>query len=743
MKVKRLDEGHPLQCYIDDTKALLDLLYEDISLLQCSDFDFLKEFYKKNKRFFELTDGCTSNSSSKDVFTTYSEHTATEKKNYVSSLHDLGGNGEMEHMEDIVEDVDDDQGEEEKTQDGNYWENDYNPHCYQFQTNAQDDKVDHSSQSSSPLSPDDDCTQTYEVVIIGAGAAGIGIAIALIAGGMKRSNLLILERHSVAYSFESWSPHTRFISPSFHSNPFGPIDLNSVDPFSSVSSTLQSINHVFNHGDSNNERTTDSGHESHDDYFYNEEHINGDMYAKYLKLNASKWKIPIQENKNVTHVKKIPPSKNWKHSAFEIETETTNGIKRKKEKNLIYTRFVIWCGGEFSYPMIPSNQKGEKSNNSTSFQASSFLHYSSLNFGKNSWRDFAQKVTEREKMEGRISIVIIGAFEAGVDTACALISLSTNVSVILVDSAKDVLGWTAKDGLNNETLNKETQSKHYNPDPSVSLSNLSLHRLQEAKKTGRLRFIQDSTCTGTSIFANNGYIAEIITNSTGEKKTVKGSLPIILCTGFDPKQSILGELVDWKTNLDHYSFKQEKEIQSTHEKEQQTSNVFDEFPLVSQECDESLKCPGVFLCGPMLRHFVSRNRAKVSHAGESCLHNFIPQKIETQIQNKITHENSREINEIIFCFIYKFRTRFALVASEILSRLVFEDHFDTKGISDESCQTILENSKPIQQTIDSLGHVRLSKVENMMSFYKEKGIFLSDLSCASCSASDACSKSGC
>ena len=62
--------------------------------------------------------------------------------------------------------------------------------------------------------------KTYDVVVVGGGAAGVGVAIAL--------NFAVLERHMVGASFAAWPAETRFITPSFPTNSIGMLDLNSI-----------------------------------------------------------------------------------------------------------------------------------------------------------------------------------------------------------------------------------------------------------------------------------------------------------------------------------------------------------------------------------------------------------------------------------------------------------------------------------------------------------------------------------
>ena len=66
----------------------------------------------------------------------------------------------------------------------------------------------------------------YDVVVVGAGAAGVGAAVALRHAGIE--NYLVCERHTVGASFASWPAETRFITPSYPTNSIGMLDLNSI-----------------------------------------------------------------------------------------------------------------------------------------------------------------------------------------------------------------------------------------------------------------------------------------------------------------------------------------------------------------------------------------------------------------------------------------------------------------------------------------------------------------------------------
>lgn len=149
-----------------------------------------------------------------------------------------------------------------------------------------------------------------DVIIIGAGPAGIGCAIALQRAGV--ACITIVDRDRVGASFRNWPPHMRFLTPSFYSNPFQLTDLNSVTPSSSP-------------GD-----------------FLRNEHPAGEDYAAYLEALASHYQLPVREGVEVTGVR--PDD-----DGFVLQTSA--GRWR--------ARFVIWAAGEFGRPWQGGIEGGE------------------------------------------------------------------------------------------------------------------------------------------------------------------------------------------------------------------------------------------------------------------------------------------------------------------------------------------------------------------------------------------------
>lgn len=141
------------------------------------------------------------------------------------------------------------------------------------------------------------------VVIVGAGAAGIGMGVLL-----KRLEIpfIIIEQDTVGASFKKWSKETRFISPSFSGNAFGVVDLNAVTPDTSPAFSLQS------------------------------EHPTGEGYARYLSDLARYFELPVYDN---TKVEKVEHTPNGEQN-FIIHTPKTK----------VVTNHLIWATGEYAFP---------------------------------------------------------------------------------------------------------------------------------------------------------------------------------------------------------------------------------------------------------------------------------------------------------------------------------------------------------------------------------------------------------
>lgn len=141
----------------------------------------------------------------------------------------------------------------------------------------------------------------HSVIIIGAGAAGIGFGTALKQLGI--SSFAILEQGCIGESFQNWPKETRFITPSFTSNGFGMPDLNAITPLTSPAYTL------------------------------GKERLSGDDFSLYLEAVTSEYQLPIYENTKVLDIKKQDD-----HYLITSAEDTWEA------------KYVIFAVGEFNFP---------------------------------------------------------------------------------------------------------------------------------------------------------------------------------------------------------------------------------------------------------------------------------------------------------------------------------------------------------------------------------------------------------
>ncbi|NRB61704.1 MAG: NAD(P)-binding domain-containing protein [Saprospiraceae bacterium] len=144
----------------------------------------------------------------------------------------------------------------------------------------------------------------YDVIVIGAGSAGIGMGILLQNLGMS---YVLLEKDSIGSSFKKWPKETRFISPSFTGNFFKMPDLNAVTPDTSPAFDLLT------------------------------EHPTGEEYAVYLEQVAKYFKVSISTGIEVKNIED-------KKGGFFLNTN----------KGTYASTFVIWAAGEYQYPKTDS-----------------------------------------------------------------------------------------------------------------------------------------------------------------------------------------------------------------------------------------------------------------------------------------------------------------------------------------------------------------------------------------------------
>jgi putative flavoprotein involved in K+ transport len=144
-------------------------------------------------------------------------------------------------------------------------------------------------------------TPTHDVVVVGAGPAGLGVAAALGRLGIEAT---IVDRHGIGASFRRWPEGTRLLTPSFTGNAFGAVDLNAVTFDTSPALTL------------------------------NDEHPTGDAYADYLETVAKLEDLQVTTGVDVDDVRR---------DGDHLVVEVARGEPLR-------ARSVVWAAGEAGYP---------------------------------------------------------------------------------------------------------------------------------------------------------------------------------------------------------------------------------------------------------------------------------------------------------------------------------------------------------------------------------------------------------
>lgn len=148
-------------------------------------------------------------------------------------------------------------------------------------------------------------TRRFDAVVVGAGPAGVGVALALAAVDGLR--FTVLERGAVGQTFLRWPSRQTFLTPSFTGNGFGATDLNAVHPHTSPAFTL------------------------------GVDYPTGPQYAEYLQRVAEHFELPIRERTEV----------------FAVRTEP-DGFELLSSRGRIRTRTLVWAGGEYQDPVAPT-----------------------------------------------------------------------------------------------------------------------------------------------------------------------------------------------------------------------------------------------------------------------------------------------------------------------------------------------------------------------------------------------------
>ncbi|MBZ8176450.1 NAD(P)-binding domain-containing protein [Corynebacterium sp. 3HC-13] len=160
-----------------------------------------------------------------------------------------------------------------------------------------------------------------DVIVIGAGPAGIGTALACQA--IDDMTVGVVEAGEIGNSFLHWHHCQTMLTPSFTSNGYGALDLNAIHPLTSPAFTL------------------------HTDY------PTGEEYALYLRSLVNYFELPVLTNTEVTAITVD------KDGIFHLNTAQGPAA----------ARHLVWAGGEYHHPLLPHIPGRDHCDHSSSLHA--------------------------------------------------------------------------------------------------------------------------------------------------------------------------------------------------------------------------------------------------------------------------------------------------------------------------------------------------------------------------------------
>jgi cation diffusion facilitator CzcD-associated flavoprotein CzcO len=462
-----------------------------------------------------------------------------------------------------------------------------NPDCET--TKEEMTKVSHLLRELPPPRPPKQVAKAdFDVLVVGAGAAGIGCALMLTKTfGVDMSRVVLMEQgEHVGQTFRNWPKEMRFISPSFNQQGWtDSFDLNAIANNTSPAYTLHT------------------------------EHPSGSEYADYLSAIAKTTKLNVQTSTKVVSIKKVSDSKDLPLFSVKIAKKPSN----KTETLLV--RYVVWAAGEFQYPRASAAKK-EQHEEMKSVQEDKHDDNNKNDKGeKATTRDFPGSELCMHNSEVRSwaelpgdDFVIIGGYESGVDAAvnlskagkkCKVLASTPCWSVKTADPSFELAPYTA-------ARLRTVLAKGFSPQPSL-FAPLRVVRVVKAETGGFRVTAKWKVREEASHAPLRNLVNEAPTEPMGQENTnivMHTQHPPVLCTGFE------GSVAASASHLFEFA-----------DSSKSKKGCLDGAPLLTKN-DESTKIPGVFLVGPTVSH-----------------------------------------GTLSFCFVYKFRQRFAVVANSICGGL--------------------------------------------------------------------------
>lgn len=175
-----------------------------------------------------------------------------------------------------------------------------------------------------PDPPKEVASADFDVLVVGAGCAGVGTALMLTETfGLDQSRVVLMERgEEVGETFRRWPEEMRFISPSFNQQGWTKtFDLNSISKGTSPAFSIHT------------------------------EHPSGKEYASYLSALAKTKELNIRTRTEVLAVRSVGTKE---LPLFSVDIRSGDA-----KTETLSSRYIVWAAGEFQYPRSTSAQPSD------------------------------------------------------------------------------------------------------------------------------------------------------------------------------------------------------------------------------------------------------------------------------------------------------------------------------------------------------------------------------------------------
>jgi len=478
----------------------------------------------------------------------------------------------------------------------------------------------------------------FDVLIVGAGAAGIGTALMLTETfGLEKSRVVMMERgEKVGETFRRWPEEMKFISPSFNQQGWTQsFDLNAI------------------------------AHGTSPAYSLHTEHPSGKDYAAYLEGIVNLHKLNVRTKAEVVSIKDIGESE--EHPLFSVGVKC---LATSELKETLTARYIVWAAGEFQYPKkakTDSSSTKEEEKKSDTPEDDDVKEEEDKGIQGMEHCIHNSTVTSWAKLPGD-DFIIIGGYESGCDAAINLSRAGKKCKVLASTPCWDVKTTDPSAELAPYTNSRLRDVLHpgFSPHPEL-LAPLRVLSVEKADQGGFNvtaqwdKMDEDDEKKKKLPNLRNLVNADVVSQ---QPQSEEGSLlvlhtpnPPVLCIGFEGSVAAAASHLfyfndgDAAEDDDQDEMEEEEENENEQEmtdeeQEPDEENDSDEemeeeegngdsapkgclagAPLLTDE-DESTRVPGVFLVGPAVSH-----------------------------------------GSLSFCFVYKFRQRFGVVAKAICEGL--------------------------------------------------------------------------